>query len=90
MIAIVELNFPVADIALAQLKPTLTYSTTSFYGNENYGTKLEELMHSKEVPLVASLFLDFAFNGKCEGLVVAKGFNVLPEELCGTDEYNYI
>jgi hypothetical protein len=42
------------------------------------------------VPSVASLFLDYAFNGKCEGLVVAKGFNVLPMELCRTDKYDYI
>ena len=81
MVATVKLSFPIADIALAQLKPGLTYSTTSFDGDENNGTKLEGLVPSKDVPLVASLFLDSAFNGKCEGLVVGIGLKVLPEEL---------
>ena len=80
VVVTVKLSFPIADIALAQLKPGLTYSTTSFDGEENNGTKLEGLVPSKDVPLVASLFLDSAFNGKCKGLVVGIGFKVLPEE----------
>jgi hypothetical protein len=43
VIAIVELTFLVADIALAQLKPSLAYFTTSFDGDENNAKSWRDL-----------------------------------------------
>ena len=75
---------------MVQLEPSLIYSTIFFDRNKNNGTKLEKLVCSKEVPLLVSLFVDSTFNGKCEGLAVVIGFDMFPEELCGTERYDYI
>jgi hypothetical protein len=78
LIARVEFSLPDSDIALAKLEGGITYSTTSFDGDELNGTTLDGLVHSYDVPFLTTLFLDSPFNGKCEGLVTSIGFYILP------------
>ena len=77
LIARMQSTIPGFDIALTKLEEGITYSSTSFDGDELNGTQLDGLVHSKDLEILSPLFLDSPYNGKCEGILAAIGFHVL-------------
>jgi hypothetical protein len=66
-----------SDIGLAKLEPGLTYSSVSFYREQVDGCNLGKLVNSEDLSIGELLFLDSAYNGRCEGMLGWRGVDVL-------------
>jgi hypothetical protein len=53
------------------------YSLVSFYGEQADGCNLGKLVNSEDLSIGKSLFLDSAYNGRCEGMLGWRGVEVL-------------